>query len=83
MHILTCQYPHISIECKPKEGPGSGGLCIFPFKYHGTSQNGCIWEDAAPGKPWCSTKVDKQGNHVENEGNWGICGEECSILRKA
>jgi len=29
--------------------------------------------------PWCSTKVDADGNHISGKGNWGNCGPECPM----
>ena len=26
---------------------------------------------------WCSTKVDSNGNHIGEQGNWGLCGQNC------
>ena len=28
-------------------------------------------------KTWCSTKVDANGVHMSNSGNWGNCGPDC------
>ena len=33
-------------------------------------------------EPWCSTKVDDMGRHIENQGNWGYCGENCPLPGK-
>ena len=30
-------------------------------------------------KPWCSTKVNEDGEHVGKQGNWGDCGPECPV----
>jgi hypothetical protein len=27
--------------------------------------------------PWCSTKVDREGNHVTPGGFWGHCDQDC------
>jgi hypothetical protein len=29
-------------------------------------------------KPWCSTKVDYEDNHVPDGGFWGDCDQECN-----
>ena len=26
---------------------------------------------------WCSTKVDSNGNHIGEQGYWGLCGPNC------
>jgi hypothetical protein len=46
---------------------------VFPFKYRGTVYESCT--DKENNVPWCSTKVDANGNHVE--GKWGNCDSEC------
>ena len=30
-------------------------------------------------QPWCSTEVDENGVHVEEQGNWGDCGPDCPM----
>ena len=60
-------------------GPSLNIPCIFPFKFNGRTFNECTWdEDGA----WCSTQVDKNGNHVGGQGKWGLCGQECPIPPK-
>ena len=29
--------------------------------------------------PWCSTKVDRNGEHISGQGNWGNCDETCPL----
>ena len=48
------------------EGEETGKECIFPFQFNGNVHNECTWDQAAPGNPWCSTKVDENGVHIEN-----------------
>merc|ERR1711915_967363 len=40
-----------------------------------------IYGGQPEGTTWCSTKVDETGNHVNNEGNYGFCGEGCTAPR--
>ena len=56
-------------ECTP---------CVFPFTHGGITHTECT---GGGFKPWCSTKTDENGVHV-NE-NWGYCNlnkciAECS-----
>ena len=66
--------------------------CKFPFKFLNRTYNACTrtLTEERNGKPWCSTKLDKDGNHIEGErdekgfeieANWGICDdmENCQI----
>ena len=51
---------------------------MFPFKYKGITYNCCtrdilLEETGAV----CSTKVDDSGQHVEGQGNYGICEQKC------
>ena len=50
---------------------GESKQCQFPFVLSGQTYNRCtrILDDAS--QPWCSTKVDSDGNHLT--GNWGHC----------
>ena len=38
--------------------------------------NGCAM-DTMDGKFWCSTKVDRFGQHVSGKGEWGHCSDNC------
>jgi len=51
--------------------------CIFPFNYLGVSYNNCTIVNDPDDNPWCSTKVDEEGNHVKAGGYWGHCGQDC------
>ena len=75
--------------CKTVEGGEVVGEdCIFPFKYFGyagklTTYYKCAWEDVQAkkvDKPWCSTKIDEDGFHVEN--HWGVCENNCPVEGK-
>ena len=55
--------------CKTSGGLNPGKPCIFPFKFEGKTYFGCPPEPDAPGKTWCSTKVDSFGNHVVKKVN--------------
>ena len=50
-----------------------GTLCVFPFKYNGKTHDACTLD--GQNDPWCSTKVDANGQHVTL--NWGDCAEGC------
>ena len=55
--------------------------CVFPFTFMNKTYKTCprTLHRERNGKPWCSTKVDIDGNHIE--GNWGVCDdmEKCEI----
>ena len=63
----------------------SGGApnlpCVFPFKFKGKMFDRCTWEQSqlTNNKPWCSTMVDKEGNHIIGEAKWGNCSPECPV----
>ena len=80
-------YSHLILACKAIEGSGknaNGKPCIFPFIYFGKTHNKCTWNDAPTNKPWCSTMINNStGEHVEDNGHWGLCGEECPIEGKS
>ena len=45
--------------------------CIFPFIMKGVEYSSCTFHHDGHHKYWCSTKVDRDGNH--EIGNWGYC----------
>ena len=51
--------------------------CVFPFKYLGQTLSQCTTLRDPDKIPWCSTKVDANGNHVTSGGFWGHCGQDC------
>ena len=51
--------------------------CIFPFVYLGVTYHTCTDVNDPNSKPWCSTKVDDNGNHVSPGGYFGHCGQDC------
>ena len=67
-----------SDQCKTiTGGPQEHVPCIFPFTFGDKEHNKCIWQGTD--KPWCSTKVDREGLHVDGQGQWGYCGSQCPI----
>ena len=58
-------------------GPSTGTKCIFPFTHNGVIHKTCTKHgiEDTEYKPWCSTKVDDNGNHIS--GNWGDCSQDC------
>ena len=60
--------------CSTESGPTPGLPCIFPFKLDGVAYHTCKL-DEKDGSRWCSTKIDKNGQHLP--GNWGNCGSDC------
>jgi hypothetical protein len=55
--------------------------CIFPVIIGDYKFDGCMMDNPNPkiGKPWCSTRVDGNGNHISGEKNWGECDKSCKI----
>jgi len=64
--FLTSLVSVVSGVCITEQGTE----CVFPFKARGTSFSTCTYEGGFT-KPWCSTKVDTNGDTVL--GNWGDC----------
>ena len=65
--------------CTTESGPDPDKSCVFPFKLGGNTHKCCTLELNDPGETnaWCSTMVDDLGEHVEGQGNWGICETKC------
>merc|ERR1712106_746643 len=55
--------------CMTESGATPNLPCVFPFRHWGKTYWTCT--TVGDKKPWCSTKVDKYGNH--ELGNWGDC----------
>ena len=72
-YILITEFDYL-IDCKTTGGPYPNKRCVFPFNYNGKVYRGCTDVDNQ-GTFWCSTKVDKDGNHVD--GHWGNCESSC------
>lgn len=59
--------------CNTEEGK----RCVFPFKYKDKIYSSCTSDYSIGGKKWCSTRVDKDNNHIENLKEWGYCSKDC------
>ena len=66
------------IQCLTNsDGPQVNKPCLFPWQLEGKWYSGCTTDNDPDGKFWCSTKLDKQLQHIGGEGNWGICRQSC------
>ena len=74
----------IKTGCVAMDGPGKGLPCVFPFKYDDVTYNTCTNRNKflTNNIPWCSTKVNEGGYHIQGEGNWGNCDETCPLPLK-
>ena len=62
--------------CRTVSGDDVNKRCIFPFR----TTDGMFYDcDVDEDVPWCSTKMDADGNHISGKGNWGNCGPECPM----
>ena len=61
-------------------GPDANNTCKFPFRFNGVEYNNCtLVEASTSNKPWCSTLVDDNNNHVSGGGHYGDCGPKCPL----
>jgi len=68
-------------KCRVVSGSAVGQDCVFPFKWSGKTHYGCTpWKYGAPhdGKSWCSTRTDRDDNHVNGGGHFGFCERSCT-----
>ena len=70
-------------DCYTVSGPGANKPCIFPFRFKSVSYNTCTLDSAEENKPWCSTLVDDNNNHVPGGGHYGDCGPKCPLPGKS
>ncbi|CAL4063177.1 unnamed protein product, partial [Meganyctiphanes norvegica] len=47
--------------------------CKFPFTYKGVSYRSCTKDGDPDGRLWCSTRTDRNGNHVGGGGHFTYC----------
>ena len=64
-------------NCVTVAGPSTGMKCMLPFKFDEFTFNACPSDPSPTGKPWCSTKVDDNGEHVYGGPHWGECSSDC------
>merc|ERR1712013_614814 len=69
--------------CRTVSGPGAGKPCVLPFVRGGSVREGCIKDGDPDNKYWCSTKVDREGNHIPNSDNWAHCSPECTTVQSS
>ena len=74
-NLLKLKFKHLDGYCKTIEGNDPGKPCVFPFIHKGTTYTTCTKSGKNSCKPWCSTKVDESGTHMED--NWGVCNRGC------
>jgi len=77
----SCPGVQESRRCRVTEGPARGQHCDFPFIWAGRTHQSCAtWTYGGPhqGKPWCSTRTDQSGNHLNGQGNFGFCSSDCA-----
>ena len=79
IQFLTKNSHLYPLECKTVSGPDDNKPCIFPFRFKGINYHTCTLEQATNGAPWCSTRVDKYGNHIGGQGNYGECAPNCPL----
>ena len=51
---------------------GLPNSCLFPWTYENMVHTSCTTLDD-PGKPWCATRLDEEGNMRE----WAYCADDC------
>lgn len=70
--LIYCDY---LVRCKTIGGDKPNADCVFPFRWNGGHYNSCVLKKYGP---WCSTKVDETGSHID--GNWGTCPSWCPLV---
>ena len=74
-HLLKLKFKQLDGYCKTIEGNDPDKPCVFPFIHKGKTYTTCTKSGRNSCKPWCSTKVDESGIHIEE--NWGFCNSGC------
>jgi len=66
---------------KPPCTTKDGKKCQFPFIYQGEKYEACPEDPEDPNETWCSTRTNRDGEHVGGGGHYGFCGDNCAIIR--
>ena len=61
------------IPCTTKDGK----KCQLPFIYQGEKYEACPPDPDVPNETWCSTRTNRDGEHVGAGGHYGFCGDSC------
>ena len=70
---LICLYYYFTGNCRTVAGPSPGMKCIFPFTVGEVTHMACTTRFLNPeDTPWCSTKVDDNGNHIGGQGGYSL-----------
>ena len=64
-------------NCVTVASPSTGMKCMLPFKFRGLFFNACPSDPSPTGNPWCSTKIDDNGEHIYEGPHWGECSPDC------
>merc|ERR1712008_96600 len=59
---------------KPPCTTKDGKKCQFPFIYQGEKYEACPEDPDDPSDTWCSTRTNRDGEHVGGGGHYGQCG---------
>ncbi|CAL4119878.1 unnamed protein product, partial [Meganyctiphanes norvegica] len=54
-------------------------FCKIPFTYQGVTYRSCTNKNDPAGRRWCSTRTDRNGQHVLGGRHWKHCDEECGV----
>ena len=57
-----------------------GKKCQFPFIYQGEKYEACPEDPEDSNETWCSTRTNRDGEHVGGGGHYGFCGDNCPII---
>ena len=70
-------------KCSTVGGASPNASCVLPFIYDNKEYHSCIYGPFSDGIPWCSTKVDENGNHISKKGHWSYCSDSCAIENRS
>ena len=65
----------IRCELTDLNGPRKREKCVFPFIFDKVEYNGCAVDRQDRRRRWCSTKIDRDGVHIDGEE--GFCDQDC------
>ena len=66
------------VKCVTTGGKSGPGIkCQIPFIWKGVEYWGCPKDPYVSTETWCSTKVDRNRNHIIGQNQYGFCSSSC------
>ena len=76
---------NLSLNCThtndDDDSPQKNKACVFPFSLKNETYYKCTKNHDPKTKPWCSTRVSSDGEHLADMDEWGQCDPGTKFTR--